>query len=459
MSEDITTDTVDRKNEIADEQKIIAHETDQKNANELAIEEYADKIMRLARDTITVRFRFFDNALAKYKLKSSPGLNGYMADGEYLYYDPEKLLKDYLDEPNIAVRVYLHILLHSIFLHSSRTDKTNEEYWNMACDVAVEYTIHKMGFPESQLTRDDEQRLRIAKLRKWVPDITAEKVYREFMVGGVSKDAEAEYKRLFCIDRHFKRVEFKPEPEMIITNEDWKKIAERVKAELKSFSENKSGDESIAQNLDEATKRRYDYASILRQFAVQGEEIMVNPDEFDNIYYTYGLKTYGNLPLIEPLEYAEVKKVREFVIAIDTSASCRGEVVKAFLNKTFDILNATDSFFSHVNIHIIQCDKEIKSDTKITSIEDLKEFIANGKLTGFGATDFRPVFSYLDELIENKAFENLKGLIYFTDGYGIYPSHCPKYDTIFAFLEEDKNRAPVPVWAMKVILEQESLID
>lgn len=422
-----------------------------------AIEEYAGKIMRLARDTITVRFRFFDNALAKYKLKCSPGLDGYMADGEYLYYDPVRLLKDYLDEPGVAVRLYMHVLFHSIFLHAFRNDKSNEDYWNMACDIAVEYTILQLGFAECAMTRDDEQRARIAKIRKWVPDITAEKLYREFMVGGISKASEQEYKRLFTMDRHFKKVPAAPEPEVIITEEDWKKIAERVKAELKTFSNNRAGGESISENLEEATKRRYDYRSILERFAVQGEEMVVNPDEFDNIYYTYGLRTYGNLPLIEPLEYAEVRKVREFVIAIDTSASCRGEIVKSFLRKTFDILKNTGSFFQAVNVHIIQCDSQIQDDALITCESDLDEYMAHGKLNGFGATDFRPVFAYVDSLVAEKKFDNLKGLIYLTDGYGIYPEHIPPYDTIFAFLGEDKNRMSVPVWAIQVILEEEAL--
>ena len=39
---------------------------------------------------------------------------------------------------------------------------------------------------------------------------------------------------------------------------------------------------------------------------------------------------YGNMPLIEPQESREVKKVEEFVIAIDTSMSCSGELVKHF---------------------------------------------------------------------------------------------------------------------------------
>ena len=417
----------------------------------------AANIMRLARDTITVRFRFFDNALAKYKLKSSPGLGGYVADGEYIYYDPARLLKEYVDEPGVAVRLYMHVLLHAIFLHAYRDDKSHEDYWNMACDIAVEYIILQMGFGECAMTKDDEQRLRIAKIRKWVPDITAEKLYRDFMVGGVSKEAESEYKRLFAMDKHIRKIAAKEEPETIITEEDWKKIAERVKAELKSFSKDKAGGEAISENLEEATRTRYDFESILRRFAVMGEEIMSSPDEFDNVYYTYGLRTYGNLPLIEPLEYTEIKKVKEFVIAIDTSASTRGDTVKGFLAKTFDILESTGSFFHKVNIHLVQCDNEIQSDTVIRDKEDLKTFIKNGKLSGFGATDFRPVFTYVDDLIDKGTFENLKSLIYLTDGYGIYPERVPKYDTIFAFLGEDKNRMPVPGWALQVILESENL--
>ena len=192
-------------------------------------------------------------------------------------------------------------------------------------------------------------------------------------------------------------------------------------------------------------------------FTVSGEDITVNDEEFDTIYYTYGLLRYGNLPLIEPLEYKEVNKVREFVIALDTSASCRGPIVKAFLQKTYGILKASENFFHKVNVHIIQCDHQIQSDTKITNEEEFETFLQYGKLNGFGATDFRPVFDYVEELRRQGEFENLKGLIYFTDGYGIYPDRMPDYDVIFAFLDEDENRAPVPVWSMKVILESDEL--
>lgn len=67
------------------------------------------------------------------------------------------------------------------------------------------------------------------------------------------------------------------------------------------------------------------------------------------------------------------------------------------------------------------------------------------------------MFAYVDSLREQRVFENLKGLIYFTDGYGIYPEQMPDYQVIFAFLGEDENRAAVPSWSLKVVLEEEDL--
>lgn len=423
--------------------------------NENLAEVYALKIMMLAKDTITVRFRFFDKALQKLKLKSSPGLRGYKTDGEYLYYDPVVLLHDYKDEPNFAIRLYLHMMLHGVFLHAYRYDKADENFWNIASDIAVENTILEMELEGTAMTRDDEERTIINRLKKWVPVISADKLYREFAVGGISRESEERYKRIFSMDTHRKRAEYKEEPETFLTQEDWEKIAERVKAELDSFSAKGKNGESITENLKEATKTRYDYDAILRRFAVEGEEILVNPDEFDLIFYTYGLKTYGKMPLIEPLEYTENKKVKEFVIVLDTSASCNGELVRKFLKKTYDILMSSGSFFKQVNIHILQADARVWEDIKVSDAEEFKELVKDFKLTGFGATDFRPAFAYVQDLIEKKEFENLKGLVYLTDGYGIYPEKAPGYDVIFAFMDEDKMRPNIPSWAIKVILEDE----
>lgn len=423
--------------------------------DEATILSYAEKVINLARDTITVRFRFFDSALAKVSFESHIGIKGYVFDGTKLIYDPYILLNDYKEESSFALRLLLHVLFHAILMHPYRFDKTEEKYWNIASDIAVENIILSMEIPEATLLRDGEERIILSRLSKWVPNLTADALYREFVVGGISHDSEEKYAKLFKFDTHRPRASYKDEPKEIFTKEDWEKIAERVKAELKSFSKDITGGESILQNLKESTKKRYDYDEILNRFAVMSEEIKVNPDEFDYIYYTYGLDTYGNMPLIEPLEYAEEKRIKEFVIAIDTSASVRGKMVEGFLNKTYDILSKSVSFSEKLNVHIVQCDSKITRDTVIESKNNLKKAAENFKIKGFGATDFRPVFAYVDQLIRDEKIKNLKGLIYFTDGYGIYPESPPRYDTLFVFDREDEYRMPVPGWAIKVILEDE----
>lgn len=421
---------------------------------EQQIEKVALDILGLARDTIVVQLRFLDGAVSRLTLVSKPGLGGVMTDGTSLYYDSHFLLLACKEEPAAAARMYLHMLLHCIFNHQFGYGRLDQSLWDLAVDIAVEETILSMDLPGFSLKKDGEARALLQRLKLQVPVVTAEKLYRHFRVNGPSQDYERELKRLFYVDSH---ESWKVKEVLELSQADWKKLSERVKADLKSFSRGKTGEESLEKNLAEATRDRYDYGALLQKFVVMGEDVTPNDEEFDYIYYTYGLARYGNLPLIEPLEYRESKKVREFVIALDTSASCRGPIVRGFLNRTYSLLKSAESFFSKVNVHIIQCDHEVRKDTKITCDEDFEAFLKEGRLTGFGATDFRPVFTYVEELREKGEFENLKGLIYFTDGYGLYPERMPDYDVIFAFLNEDEGRPALPVWAIKAVIEEEEL--
>ena len=51
----------------------------------------------------------------------------------------------------------------------------------------------------------------------------------------------------------------------------------------------------------------------------------------------------------------------------------------------------------------------------------------------------------------------MRGLIYFTDGYGIYPNRMPPFKTAFVFMQEDYTDVDVPVWAIKLILSEDEL--
>ena len=194
--------------------------------------------------------------------------------------------------------------------------------------------------------------------------------------------------------------------------DEWRDISEHVQMDLETFAREQGfGAGDLQQQLNALNRERYNYEAFLKKFAVMGEAMKVNDDEFDYIFYTYGLKLFGNMPLIEPLEYKEVKRIREFVIAIDTSGSTSGELVQRFLTKTYNILMSTESFFSKVNLHIIQCDAQIQEAVKVTSREEFEAYLKGMTIRGLGGTDFRPVFSYVDQLIRHGEFERLKGLI------------------------------------------------
>lgn len=238
----------------------------------------------------------------------------------------------------------------------------------------------------------------------------------------------------------------------------WKDIDEKMETDLETFSKEasaQSGD--FLDELRAENRERHDYREFLRKFSVFREELKADDDTFDYGFYTYGLSLYGNMPLIEPLETREVRKVEEFAVVVDTSMSCSGELVRRFLEETYNVLAENESFFQKVNVHIIQCDEKVHTDVKITSREELKEYMEHFQLYGEGGTDFRPAFEYVDSLIERGEYVNLKGLIYFTDGYGIYPAKMPRYRTAFVFMEEDYRDADVPPWAVRLVVSGDSL--
>ena len=239
---------------------------------------------------------------------------------------------------------------------------------------------------------------------------------------------------------------------------EWESIAQQLETALETL-EKKRGNQAgrLVSNLALANRSRIDYAGFLRRFATRSEDIKLNDEEFDYLFYTYGLARYGNMPLIEPLEYKETDRLREFVIAIDTSGSCSHGLVNIFLARTYEILSQASRRGEHTNIHIVQCDAQVQSDTVITCIEDLLKYEQTFETRGFGGTDFRPVFAYVNELVETRVFEDLRGLVYFTDGFGVFPDRAPAYDVMFVFVENKGRERRVPPWAMKVVMDDEAI--
>ncbi len=132
------------------------------------------------------------------------------------------------------------------------------------------------------------------------------------------------------------------------------------------------------------------------------------------------------------------------MIVIDTSMSCKRELVQKFLEETYSVLSQSESFYRKFRVHIIQCDERVQSDVVVTNAKELQDYMDHFTIRGLGGTDFRPVFTYVNRLLAEKKFTKLKGLLYFTDGYGRYPLKKPPYDTAFVFFKRGLSGCGCP---------------
>lgn len=198
---------------------------------------------------------------------------------------------------------------------------------------------------------------------------------------------------------------------------------------------------------------RYDFRRLLRRYASVGENARDDPDQFQYSWYTYGMEHYGNMPLIEPLEYREEHRIDRLAIVIDTSGSCARGLTQHFLECTRDILASEGLFFRRFCLHILQCDAKVQRDDKIETLADFESYIRNLTVIGGGGTDFRPAFDRVNALVDSGELRGLKGLLYFSDGRGIFPSVPPNYETTFVFLKYRYDAIDVPKWVHTLVLD------
>ncbi len=414
-------------------------------------------------------------------------IRGIGSDGLGLFYQ-----KNLGEVP--AEYVFHHTLIHCLFRHMIQPGQVLRSMWDLACDMSAEYL-------RGELFSDENSHEQMMIIKDSLPSGCDPRipiqVYRGLME--LFEDEIEVLTRRFTLDDHRYWYQAPPaevrgmyaegnlfpgdgsgsgsigkgrrgsseENEGGMSPEDWQeflqqrlpgqwiRIAEAMQQHVgkKPIHGLTPGSREEKMLLRQAGK--YDFSRYLRRFSTVREEIQLDPDSFDYIPYCYGLERYGNLPLIEPLEYTETSKVEELVIAIDTSGSCSHQVVERFLGEIQHILMDRANFFKKMSVHIIQCDAMIQDHQVIHSLEEWKQYIKDLKIKGRGGTNFRPVFKRVAELREKGELSRLRGLLYFTDGDGVYPKDKDKtaYETAFVFTERRALYHNIPDWIIRLCLE------
>lgn len=366
-------------------------------------------------------------------------------DGVNLFYEPQTLIHEFAVDPARIRHGYLHLLLHGLYLHILPPDDVDRELWGLACDMIVERILMK---EESGLIQRNAEKKKYCLSFLDQHELGPEAVMKQILHIPYARD---DLNELFSFDDH--RL-WGTQAEQTVKEcwENARGCAQKVHQRKKPQSEDGATAAVSTTVLLPQKKSKRSYRNYLRKFALPGEEIETDPESFDYVYYTMGLQLYDNMPLIEPLEYREVWRIRELVIAIDTSGSCSEKVVSRFLSETCALLTQRENFFRRMKVVFFQCDACIQDTAVIQNVDEWMWYVENLHIKGRGSTDFCPVFNEIEKMRREGTLKKPCALLYFTDGDGTYPETAPDYETAFLIAGDTPRTDLVPSWAKLFIL-------
>jgi predicted metal-dependent peptidase len=340
--------------------------------------------------------------------------------------------------------VVLHELLHCVFFHLHRLGHRDRMIWNYATDSVINYIIINEGLelPEMAIrpSRYDGS-LKIFGKTFSVKNKSAEKFYNEIYEDmkknmndqnkngesgdGDSNDGMKNFDEHKYVGKESKEdSKSNQQKNKNLSEQDWKRII--TNAKVSNINQKSKGYESgeMDRLIDDISDPKINWQSKLRQ-------ILKGHIPYDYTFTRRNRKTHHlpdtYLPAIE-------KDKIEVLVNIDTSGSVGKEELTAFVSEVIGIRNA------YQNLKLII----LYSDTKVYKPVELEnptvEDIIRHKPKGYGGTDHRPVFEYID-----KHYPNIQLVVCCTDGQTDFPDKIPRYNVIWVLggsWKVEKNKIP-----------------
>lgn len=355
--------------------------------------------------------------------------------------------------------VILHTLLHCLFLHPFKAVQGGKIY-DLACDITVGFILDDLGYPCGEKSLIAKRKAVYKSIIDGFGNVN-DKTATEFCQNLSEQELDI-YRSYFTVCDHSSwqngdkgqddgeqtisiPTQSEDDGDSSDLEKTWQAIASNLIPQIGKL--NPTLRRMIALSVGESGN----YKSFLKDFLRRRERIKPSDEEFDYIYYCLGLRNYGNVPLIENLEYSDKRDYSDIAIAVDTSGSTDGEPIKILLKEVFSLIKSMETGGEKYRVRIIQCDLKIQREDIVESSEEFAQMLKGYELQGGGGTDFTPVFDYLTSLKRNG--EKIEGLIYFTDGVGVYPREIPPFKTCFAIIGEDEQ-IQVPHFAYKINVDK-----
>ena len=98
-------------------------------------------ITTLTSQYLYLNMHYLDLALSSFGFEADPTLSSVATDGFVIYYRPEWVFAMYKRGRVHINRAFLHMVFHCLFCHLDTRGKRAKDYWNLACDIAMESVI------------------------------------------------------------------------------------------------------------------------------------------------------------------------------------------------------------------------------------------------------------------------------------------------------------------------------
>ena len=337
-----------------------------------------DNKISQAKAKLLVEYPLFGTLASKLALVKNDDIQNFKSNGIKLEYNEDYLQRLEVDE---LAFVFANGAMHASLAHERRKNRRSLWLWQLATDYAINDMLVQNGFHKPIEAHYSTR----------FSGLYAEEIYEILKDDFLKNDIE--------YDEH---------------NAD----------ELQNDSNSEADEELFAKEAEAKIIQELKYGEnvdyLERFFKITCSSKVSWRDELKAAIERFHKDDYTLLPPSKKFLHVGIylpsciSQKFKMVVAIDSSGSIDKKLLDEFLSELNFLMNT----ISNYEIELLVCDDKIQSHKTFYNGDILEV-----ELQGGGATDFRAVFDF----IENE-LEDVKLLLYFTDLDGVFPTQEPPYE-------------------------------
>ncbi len=360
---------------------------------------------------LLVEHPYFGTLASRLELRESENIQAFLSDGVIFQYN-----SDYLNTLSDAQLSFAlsNGALHAALAHENRRHDRMSWLWQLATDYAINAMLVENGMTPPPHIHYDTR----------FEGMYAEAIYAVLK----SEIQNEEYDDDESNDTGFNEENRRHQQQLHNPDQQQAKAQNRPDMEVDTITKEQQWHQQMNKALKQALEGN-DLPQGIERFVDLNIIATINwRERLHHAIERHFRSDYVQIPPSKKLLYRGIylpslhSELLRLVIAIDSSGSVNERLLSQFIAEVESLMMV----YPQHEIELIVCDSKIRSHETFYGGEML-----NVTLLGGGATDFRPVF----EWIEHSLFAcNI--LLYFTDTHGSFPQRAPDFETLWITPEE-----------------------